>query len=428
MKAMNELFEDELRRRLKAYTEEPAPRLWESVAAQIETSKATQRKRPWVLWITLGLVIPAGLYLSTREGTSTHSSVSESGLDEALNPAKEHVLQENTISIIPEKSTSIVSETPQQKQHQQPLSQLSTPVRTTEPTASNNNGVSAADNTIAQIATGGIARNDLSADSTSTLTESATEEEPKSIIAIPKEVKESDTPEQSQPDGDKQEQQKKPLNLYFTIMPTMAYNRIEPNANDNLIIESIDKLAAFSTERLGVRAELGVEQPIGQRFKIFGGLVYFQRDQTIGYTQKVVEGNETTQGPNGEIIITPEFNYVHRSFDHNVRNLGIQMGINYQIRNAKFLHTAGTGIEFHRALNKARPEPAESMANPKAYVFYNLYYRLQYPAQTRLRGVLQPTLNYSFYINESLNAPFYIKPYGLGLNIGVTYNFLSGYR
>jgi hypothetical protein len=48
---------------------------------------------------------------------------------------------------------------------------------------------------------------------------------------------------------------------------------------------------------------------------------------------------------------------------------------------------------------------------------------LQYPSEGRLKAVFQPTLNYSFYINQNLNAPFYVKPYGLGLNVGVTYNF-----
>ena len=88
------------------------------------------------------------------------------------------------------------------------------------------------------------------------------------------------------------------------------------------------------------------------------------------------------------------------------------------------MQTLGTGFEFHMALNKLEESyQAEFTNNPSAYVFYNLYYRLQYPAEGRLKAVFQPTLNYSFYINQNLHAPFYVKPYGLGLNIGFTYNF-----
>lgn len=43
--------------------------------------------------------------------------------------------------------------------------------------------------------------------------------------------------------------------------------------------------------------------------------------------------------------------------------------------------------------------------DPSAFVFYNLYYRLQYPSEGRLKAVFQSTLNYSFYINDKLNAP-----------------------
>ena len=39
------------------------------------------------------------------------------------------------------------------------------------------------------------------------------------------------------------------------------------------------------------------------------------------------------------------------------------------------------------------------------------------------QSFFQPALNYSFYINQNLNAPFYVKPYGLGLNLGFSHNF-----
>ena len=214
------------------------------------------------------------------------------------------------------------------------------------------------------------------------------------------------------------------LSIYFTIMPTLGYQRIEPNSNDNLIVESIERISTFSTDRLGVRAELGVEYPIANRLNVFGGLVYFQRQQTIGYTQKVVSNTEVSQGPDGEIILQPEFNYENKSFEYDVRNLGLQVGLSYQLAKRKFLQTLGTGIEFHLALNKFDETP-EFTNNPSAYVFYNLYYRVQYPTDTKLRAVVQPTLNYSFYINQNRDAPFYVKPYGLGLNVGFTYNFIK---
>ena len=139
--------------------------------------------------------------------------------------------------------------------------------------------------------------------------------------------------------------------------------------------------------------------------------------------QIVIDSTIVTPGPGG-VGFDPIKRSVEKSFEYELKNLGVQLGISYQLSKKKLLQTLGTGFEFHVALNKLDEEyQAEFTNNPSAYVFYNLYYRLQYPAEGRLKAVFQPTFNYSFYINQNLNAPFYVKPYGLGLNMGVTYNF-----
>ena len=149
-------------------------------------------------------------------------------------------------------------------------------------------------------------------------------------------------------------------------------------------------------------------------------------------------------GANGEILVEPHFSYLKKSFEYELRNMGVQFGILYKLSSEKprqltskealssetmlpkkkLLHLVGAGIEFHKALNETTSfDVADRFTNPSMYVFCNVYYRLQYPSEGRLRGIFQPTFNYSFYINENLNAPFYVKPYGFGLNIGCTYNF-----
>ncbi len=215
------------------------------------------------------------------------------------------------------------------------------------------------------------------------------------------------------------------FNVYFTAMPTIGYQRVESNQNDNLIIQSIKQIPAFSTSRLGVRMELGAETPISKRMKVFAGLLYYQRKQTIDYVEKRVENTTIIAGPDGEVMLNPQFKYENKSFQYELRNVGVQIGLNFQLSKNKFLQIVGTGIEFQVALNKLNESDKIQgfTTNPSAYVFYNLYYRLQYPAEGRLKAIFQPTLNYSFYIDQNLNAPFYVKPYGLGLNLGVTYNF-----
>jgi hypothetical protein len=204
----------------------------------------------------------------------------------------------------------------------------------------------------------------------------------------------------------------------------LGYQRVEANPTDNIIVESFQKVSNFSSKRLGVRAELGVEYALTSRVKVFGGVLYYQRKQTISYVERVNTGVEHhTSGDT--LTLEPQFSLEEKAFEYELKNVGVQVGLNYVLWKKKFLHVAGTGIEFHKALNKLSDVQKQQgfSSNPSTYVFYNLYYRVQYPAEGRLKAIFQPTLNYSLFLNRNMNAPFYVKPYGLGLNLGVTYSF-----
>ena len=224
-----------------------------------------------------------------------------------------------------------------------------------------------------------------------------------------------------------EEHNDKPLrrtSLYFTAMPTLGYQRIEANPADNIIVESFQKVSNFSSKRLGVRAEFGAEYALTPRVRVFGGVLYYQRKQTINYVERVNTG--VKQHTSGDTLtLDPQFSLENKAFDYELKNIGVQLGVNYVLWKKKFLHVAGTGIEFHKALNKlSEAQKLQGFStNPSTYVFYNLYYRVQYPAEGRLKAIFQPTLNYSLFLNRNMNAPFYVKPYGLGLNLGLTYNF-----
>jgi hypothetical protein len=229
----------------------------------------------------------------------------------------------------------------------------------------------------------------------------------------------------SKEDENRKQNSNRKLSLYFTAMPTLGYQRIEANQNDNVFVESISKVSNFSTKRLGVRAEIGAEYALTRKFRVFGGVLYYQRKQTINYVERVPVNDIVENPVDTVVVIRPEFTSQERTFEYELRNLGVQLGVNYILKEKKFLHTIGTGIEFHKALNKLPADQQELgfHSNPSTFVFANVYYRLQYPAQGRLRGVFQPTFNYSLYLNQDMNAPFFVKPYGLGLNVGLTYHF-----
>jgi hypothetical protein len=420
MKNSNKLFDAELIKRLRNYSEEPRIELWQKISASAEANRRplTTRRTWWIL--ILGVIAVGGLYYFEKTNTNT---VESAVISESLSltdkegsgsgTSKKTTTRDAGVGTVGNTSTQstgnnkITGNDISLNQERFPISnELSRETSSDHDEAKFDEGpvdnVPIQGNEIENATIPGVEK----AVETKAIMKAAKDDEGKTVIK-------------------EKEKKQNRFSIYFTIMPTFGYQRINSNSSDDIIIESVKRISTFSTDRLGVRAELGVEDPLTQRIKVFGGLVYYQRKQTINYTQKQVEYTEVSEGPDGQIIVVPQFTYVEKSFEYELKNLGVQVGVSYELSRKKLLQTLGTGFEFHMALNKLESSPAtpEFTNNPSAYVFYNLYYRLQYPAEGRLRAVFQPTLNYSFYINQNLNAPFYVKPYGLGLNVGFTYNF-----
>jgi hypothetical protein len=424
MKNSNKSFDAELIKRLRDYSEEPRIELWQKIAASTEANRRPlTTRRPW--WIlVLGVIAIGGLYYFEKTNTNTGQSpvVSKTlPLSESL-PLKDKA---GSGTVSSEKTTAqhtgvgTVGNTSTQSTGNNTIAGNDISLNQERfPTTNELSSETSADE--ANFDEGPVDNVPIQGNEIENTVNGGTEKVVEAKLAV-KAVKDD---EGKTVIKEKEKKQSK-FSIYFTIMPTFGYQRINSNSSDDIIIESVKRISTFSTDRLGVRAELGVEDPLTQRIKVFGGLVYYQRKQTINYTQKQVEYTEVSEGPDGQIIVVPQFTYVEKSFEYELKNLGVQVGVSYELARKKLLQTLGTGFEFHMALNKLESSPAtpEFTNNPSAYVFYNLYYRLQYPAEGRLRAVFQPTLNYSFYINQNLNAPFYVKPYGLGLNLGFTYNF-----
>lgn len=466
MKIMDDMMNDDLKR-LQNYSVTPDERLWASILAtvELEDRNARLKRRVRKGWMLLAVIALLGGFYHVMDSDLTTTTLSHTGIEEGSAPAipqdinqkkgkeamaggdaaknemdaPQHAISNNDAAL-PEEVTSVTERRKDLTQNtdarnltasrilnatseqQIPVipakefssftthhlaSQQTLPEKSSEPLGENESpGVSTIGDVSSQVS---VHRDSVAGekikDVTTTLRDKSVDNSrDQSGIII-------------------QQRKRRSFRLYFTVMPTLGYQRIEANQNDNLIVESIHKVAAFSPERLGVRAEAGLEIPVYPKFNVFGGLVYYQREQTVDYVQKQVEYVQVTTGTNGEIITQPKFVYLEKSFEYQVKNLGFQLGINYQLRSNQLLHTMGTGLEFHMALNRKHQPTPDFTNNPSVYVFYNLYYRLQYPADTKLRAVFQPTLNYSFYINKTMNTPFYVKPYGLGLNLGATYHF-----
>ena len=216
---------------------------------------------------------------------------------------------------------------------------------------------------------------------------------------------------------DKKDLQNRKLALYFQAMPTFTYNRVEANQRDDQLVSAVEKIPAISTDRMGIRLETGLMYPLNEDFSVFAGLLYFQRSQEIEYSlQRVDSVNIETDGD--RINFSPGYSEERNTYNHQLQNLGVQVGMTYNIPSNKVLSSFGVGAEFHKSLRRSSNELFEE---PDLYLFYNVFYRVEYPKDKRFRFLAQPTFNYSFNLNKNLSTPFYIKPYGFGLNFGFTF-------
>jgi hypothetical protein len=430
MKSTHEPFDDELNDRLRQYTEEPDGDIWKRIAPQIVSVKS---ETGWLVWsqrisaIVLGAMI---MFEITQPEDSIESTLPVSN-------GTEQVQREDKVAAeITDAGENLNDPVrPHPEGHvtaNDAATSISRPATTADDMI-----VTKDEQRLNEPAGSMISMNALQDNSVDSIINDTV------IVATEKAI-ERDTLEEEQISNDKRNLRRRNATLFLTAMPVLGYQRIESNRTDNIFIESIQQEATFSHKRLGIRVELGMEYRLTKKLRLFGGLLYYQRHQTIEYIEKQLDSTTVASGPNGESIIEPQFSYPNKSVEYELKNAGFQIGFNYRLSKfksthdsetalssetiplprKKFLHLVGAGIEFQKSLSKTNAlDQASGFTYPSGYALINAYYRLQYPNEGRLKAILQPTLNYAFNINENPNAPFYVRPYGFGLNLGCTYDF-----
>jgi hypothetical protein len=205
--------------------------------------------------------------------------------------------------------------------------------------------------------------------------------------------------------------------LYALLMPTLGYQQIKPLEDDDIFIQSVERLSAFSPKRLGIRGEIGYERSIRSRWAMHVGVLYYQRKQTISYYYNQSSEVEVVKLPGDTLAYAVEPTTLFSTYEYQVKNLGVLLGINYNIQGNRFTQKIGVSGELHKPVS----------ANGDAmYLFANVYYRIAHKLSDRFDLMIQPTFNYALQVDSRVNAPFYVKPYGLGLNFGVYYHLNTG--
>jgi len=284
MKSPHKLFDDELKERLQQYTEEPNETLWQGIASKISINHEPN----WVGWsqrisgaVVIGITmlvgvlqfgiekIDVGMFNASLHEVQTRNN--EKGKTVTEPRGNKLTSPDNSIKRKTDLSQNevVINNSTKGSREDKPFSHRVnndhaqvTIESTSEELAEEVKNEGNQSITIEAIA---IESNQIKKEkSESSTIRNDTSKIISQQVIEPDTVIESDTTiaVRKQPNGIKKKgQRQKRYTLYFTAMPTFGYQRVESNQNDNIIIQSIHKISAFSTDRLGVRAEFGAEFP-----------------------------------------------------------------------------------------------------------------------------------------------------------------------
>jgi hypothetical protein len=206
--------------------------------------------------------------------------------------------------------------------------------------------------------------------------------------------------------------------VYFMAGPSLAYQRITPSVNDQVMITSLNSTGVLSVDRLGWSAEGGVQWNMTDKFLGYAGLSYYQQNGTISYSYK--------DGADGSVERSDVFYYVvtpresTREMSYKMRNAGISVAGLYHLQGLKLRHYIGAGLQFQTGMLSGD----DSYQNKGSlYLNYRVQYRIEFVMSRNYRLFMQPYYSSTLWTKESLDEPFDIRPYRAGLEFGGSYFF-----
>jgi hypothetical protein len=209
--------------------------------------------------------------------------------------------------------------------------------------------------------------------------------------------------------------------LYFQIGPSLSYQKIIPFRDDDTFITKLNSKSIFSGDRVGVSVDAGLQWRLMQRLELYTGLSYHQESGTISFTYQSdgansVESNGTAFG----YVITPTT--ASNSFSYSMKNFGGSMGVLYLLQGAGLRHKIGAGLQYQVGLS-ADSKDAQYQNSASSYLNYQLLYRVEFPIGSKYAFFIQPSFTHSLIVNERLHVPFDMKHYNAALGLGLVHTF-----
>ncbi len=197
--------------------------------------------------------------------------------------------------------------------------------------------------------------------------------------------------------------------LWVTANPMLLYQRVAPDASDAVQVTSLNR-TTFSRDRLGFQASAGGLYQLTPRLALKFGVYYrYTRDQwTYDYHNNVTDSFDIVRIDENTVEATPVYEEQRGTISETSHRVGALAGVLYRLSGQRFGNILSAELQ------------AQSLTEQPAW-----YAHVSYVAERKLgrRWSVHagPSFLWNFSGPGSRSEHFVLKPYGFGVQAGVSY-------
>ena len=209
------------------------------------------------------------------------------------------------------------------------------------------------------------------------------------------------------PKKDEYFKERKPWEIYASVMPLLNYYTITPNGNDANFVHSI--AVNNDQDRLGFYSQAGLVFTLSDRFKLRTGLTFTRTNHSISYQ---IRTDSLIIQPSDKQGVDVSFAELNKNYSQVANYLGTKIEVQYIILKGEALsHYLNVGLEGAYRLNSVKEFNG----------FANFAYGVTRQIGDNAYLFVEPTFSYSLNQQSDYTTFLLIKPNKIGFNFGVNF-------
>jgi len=209
------------------------------------------------------------------------------------------------------------------------------------------------------------------------------------------------------PKKDEYFKERKPWEIYASVMPLLNYYTITPNGNDANFVHSI--AVNNDQDRLGFYSQAGLVFTLSDRFKLRTGLTFTRTNHSISYQ---IRTDSLIIQPSDKQGVDVSFAELNKNYSQVANYLGTKIEVQYIILKGEALsHYLNVGLEGAYRLNSVKEFNG----------FANFAYGVTRQIGDNAYLFVEPTFSYSLNQQSDNTTFLLIKPNKIGFNFGVNF-------